>query len=102
MQAHDNAPLPPSNDRRRAMREPANDLAEIAFAGSRRRITCLVHNLSAGGALLEVSDPGLPPRFILTNHIRGQKTICEIVWQAGKMVGVHFLTSSTRSATAAA
>ncbi|MFZ1815457.1 MAG: PilZ domain-containing protein [Rhizobiaceae bacterium] len=80
------------NERRVDLREDARDLSEIYVAGSKIPITCLVHNVSARGALIESAVPDLPNRFILTNHSRGNRMVCEVAWRSGNMFGVRFAT----------
>jgi hypothetical protein len=54
-------------------------------------ISCLVRNVSAGGACLEVESPlGIPETFNLV--ILGDKSVhrCKVVWQNAKRIGVAF------------
>jgi hypothetical protein len=71
-------------------RIPVNDLSEILVAGSRVPVTCLVRNLSQGGALIESALANLPDRFILTNHTRSKRMVCEVAWRKGRTIGVRF------------
>lgn len=80
------------HERRSEGRAPANDLSEILVAGSRSPITCLVRNLSAGGAQIEAALANLPDRFILTNHARSKRVLCEVAWRRGRVMGVRFRT----------
>lgn len=86
------ADLGKTADRRNAAREPTSDLSEISCAGSKVSLTCMVRNLSRKGALIEASASALPSRFILTNHARRTRAICEVVWRNGRHLGVAFLT----------
>ena len=80
-------------ERRTAKRQPAYDISEICLAGHRLPITCMVHNYSVSGALVETANVDLPPRFILANHARKLRAVCQIVWRAGPQIGVRFLTT---------
>jgi PilZ domain len=77
-------------NRRGAPREPARDLCEILTDGLRYAMSCMAHNISATGALLETSLTGVPDRFILVNHAKHTRTVCQVVWRCGRMVGVRF------------
>ncbi|MEC9343881.1 MAG: PilZ domain-containing protein [Pseudomonadota bacterium] len=79
-------------DRRSTRREPAYDISEICFAGGRAPVTCLVHNVSGVGARIETATAELPPRFILANHGRRLRAVCQVVWRDGTLFGVRFLT----------
>jgi len=85
-------PAPRPEDRRGRRREPVYDLGEIRFAGSSLPVTCLVHNFSGSGALVEAATTQLPPRFILANLVRQYRAVCEIVWSNGRQLGVRFVT----------
>jgi hypothetical protein len=77
-------------NRRGSPREPARDLCEILTDGLRYAMSCMAHNISGTGALLETSLSGVPDRFILVNHSRNTRTVCQVVWRCGRMVGVRF------------
>jgi hypothetical protein len=77
-------------NRRASPREPARDLCEILTDGLRYAMSCMAHNISATGALLETSLTGVPDRFILVNHTRHTRSVCQVVWRCGRMVGVRF------------
>ena len=57
-----------------------------------RRLTvmdCIIRNMSAGGACLEVAAPAaLPKRFVLL-HGKTKKS-CLVVWKVGRRLGVSF------------
>ena len=80
-------------DRRNAPREAAYDISEICFAGNRPPVTCMVHNISGLGARLEAATPELPRRFILANHAKRFRAVCEVVWRDGAQFGVRFVTT---------
>jgi hypothetical protein len=79
-------------DRRVADREPAHDLSEIWVAGSKVAITCLVRNLSPAGALIEAGLAQVPDRFILTNHSKNCRMVCQVVRRDGRLTGIRFVT----------
>jgi hypothetical protein len=52
---------------------------------------CIVRDISASGALLEVSKPSLlPSRFRLIVEANGLETDCEVVHRGDTAVGVRF------------
>jgi hypothetical protein len=52
-------------------------------------VKCMVVDLSAGGACLEVPDPDrLPKRFVLLHG--STKKSCRIVWKRFHRIGVQF------------
>lgn len=83
-------------ERRREAREPARDLCEIEMDSSGYAVTCMVHNLSESGALIETSDRSVPDRFILTNHFRSERVVCRVAWRKDKLLGVRFVTRPRR------
>jgi len=78
------------HNRRGSPRIPARDLCEILTDGLRYAMSCMAHNISDTGALLETSLSGVPDRFILVNHAKNTRTVCQVVWRCGRMVGVRF------------
>ena len=81
------------NDRRTARRDPAFDISEIRFSGRRPPVSCMVHGVSASGARLEAASRELPNHFILANHAKRLRAVCQIVWRDGAQIGVRFLTT---------
>jgi hypothetical protein len=65
--------------------------ALIVFDGGRRKMACIIRNLSDGGAKLEVEKvAGLPNSFDL--FARGlDRRSCRVAWRALREVGVQFL-----------
>ena len=52
-------------------------------------VPCRVVDISAGGACLEINgQPVIPKRFVLLHG--GIKKSCNVVWKAGKQIGVSF------------
>ncbi len=80
-------------ERRAADRELSRDLCEILVERSRIAIPCLARNISQSGALLETNATDLPVRFILANHTRNIRSVCQIAWRHGRFVGVRFATA---------
>jgi hypothetical protein len=61
----------------------------IGFGGG--AIDCLVRNLSATGAALEVSNQaGIPERFMLIVPGDGLHLPCHIIWRKAHRIGVAF------------
>ena len=65
--------------------------AEIIPGGSKAKIGCIVRDLSAKGAKLEVkfSAPPVPDRFQL-NIPNVLKQSCRVAWRKGLEIGVSF------------
>ena len=56
---------------------------------------CVVRNLSAAGACLEVSHAAaLPPSFVLIIKPEIARRICAVVWRAPNRIGVRFTEPS--------
>jgi hypothetical protein len=66
--------------------------AKIVFDGGRRRVDCIIRNLSDGGAKLEVpSVGGLPNTFdLIVPSLRPHG--CRVAWRALREVGVQFIS----------
>ena len=80
-------------ERRAEKRQPVHDISEICFTGKRQPVTCMVLNLNGLGALIEAATSELPSRFILANHARHMRAVCQVVWSNGAQFGVRFLTT---------
>ena len=52
-------------------------------------INCIIIDISAGGACIEVPGAGNIPRRFTLNH-GGTKKSCSLVWQRGRRIGVSF------------
>ncbi len=81
-----------ATDKRAAPRDPAQDLSEIILPGQKHGIACMIRDISASGAKLEVSCGDLPARFVLANYTKRTKTICRQIWRKNRLVGVQFLS----------
>ncbi len=74
---------------RRAPRRRVLKAGTIGFGGS--AIDCVVRNLSASGAALEVSSQaGIPDKFTLIVSGDGLRQPCHIVWRRERRIGVTF------------
>lgn len=63
--------------------------ATIDFGGG--AISCMVRNMSAAGAALDVSSPvGIPEHFTLVLPTEGKRLPCRVVWRKEKRIGVAF------------
>jgi hypothetical protein len=78
-------------EKRLSPRRNTRIAASIVFDGGRRRVDCVIRNLSDGGAKLEVAVVrGIPDHFeLLVPKHRPQS--CRVAWRALKEVGVQFL-----------
>jgi len=77
------------DEHRTASRHRVLKAATIAFGGG--GISCVVRNLSAIGAALDVASPlGIPEEFDLlieADHLRHR---CRVVWRSERRIGVAF------------
>lgn len=65
--------------------------AVIVFDSGRRRLGCIVRNVSDGGAKLEVEKViGVPNSFDLFAPGLGRQS-CRVVWRALRELGVQFI-----------
>lgn len=77
-------------DKRLSPRRTTAIPAQIVFAGGRKRVDCIIRNLSDGGAKLEVAAvAGLPNSFDLVapGH---RPHACRVAWRALREMGVQF------------
>ena len=74
--------------------------AKIAINGAPPSISCLVRNLSAGGACLEmVSTAGLPSAFMLV--LQHTSRACRVIWRTDTQLGVTFRPNAAGHGAAA-
>lgn len=68
--------------------------AQVLFDAHGRPISCIIHDLSNGGARLGFADPvsGVPHTFTLVLFKDGVQRECEMVWTDGHFVGVKFIS----------
>jgi PilZ domain len=63
----------------------------ITFQGSGSSMDCTVHNISIGGANLEVENSaGIPDSFDLLINSENGKQHCHVVWRKEQRIGVAF------------
>jgi len=80
-----------NGNRRLHPREKTGELAEIVVDVTGRKIACLVHNISDGGAMIESSCDTLPKRFVLSYPVRNLHKVCHVVWSCGSLRGLEFI-----------
>lgn len=74
---------------RAAVRRKIHKAGSIVAGG--RPVTCTVHNLSAAGAALSVTQPSaLPDAFVLILEMEQRQHPCQVVWRRGNRIGVTF------------
>jgi PilZ domain-containing protein len=77
----------------RAPRYLVSEGAVIKFGD--RTINCVVRNLSATGAAIEVpNQPGIPTRFELNIPHLGLNLSCRVVWRKDHRIGVTFIQAA--------
>ncbi len=77
------------DDKRAAPRSRALKAGTIEFHGG--AIDCVVRNLSAGGAALDVTSPlGIPREFTLVIPADHSSRPCQVAWRKEKRIGVTF------------
>lgn len=79
-------------NRRAHPRENTGDLAELIIDLTGRKIICLVHNISEGGAKVECSASRLPKRLILNYNAKNIRKACRVKWTKDNMAGLEFVT----------
>jgi hypothetical protein len=76
-------------ENRRATRYNVLKVGAIKFG--RNSVGCLVRNLSATGAAIDLSTrPELPERFVLVLPGDGLQLPCRTVWRKAHQIGVKF------------
>jgi diguanylate cyclase (GGDEF)-like protein len=64
---------------------------KIVFNGGRSAIDCVVRNLSADGACVQVESPvGIPDHVVLTVIGESEPRSCIVAWQSANRVGLTF------------
>jgi hypothetical protein len=85
--------LPRHREARRKVRLPIRRPATVSFGEESLPVSCVIWNISDGGACLAVALPSadLPRHFTLNLAADGsvQKS-CEVVWIDKRFVGVKF------------
>ena len=77
-------------EHRSSQRQKTFKGGSISF-GAAPNIDCLVRNLSATGACIEVnSSVGIPDAFNLFIKPERIRRVCKVVWREGGKIGVEF------------
>jgi len=77
------------DEHRNAPRNRVLIAGTVEFAGS--SVSCMVRNISATGAALDVgSSVGIPEQFTLRLPTDGQRLPCQVLWRKERRVGVVF------------
>lgn len=80
-------------DRRRHPRTEMNEPAYVSAGGS--VMSCVVRNISAEGAAIEVDNPAfVPERFRLVMAHDHSVRDCQVVWIQRNRIGVSFERAS--------
>jgi hypothetical protein len=75
---------------RQASRQRVLKAGSITMRGG-GAINCVVRNLSATEAALDVASPvGIPDRFVLVIGADQSKHRCRVVWRSEKRIGATF------------
>lgn len=89
------------SDGRRSRRQSACLQGDIVSARLSERVACVIRNLSATGARIEIvkterksfqSEELIPDLFTLRYRLERTQVDCEVVWQRGNTLGVRFLS----------
>ena len=87
-------------DKRRMKRRPVHYPAWIAFDSNRQIVSCVIRDMSDGGARLMITFPIrlVPETFQLWLDKDGKvQRECEVVWTHPPYVGVRFIASQHRT-----
>jgi hypothetical protein len=79
--------------KRQSSRLPARRAATVSFGAETLPVTCVIWDISEGGARLAIAHPlaNLPHRFTLNLFKDGSvRRDCEVVWTDARFVGVRF------------
>ena len=86
------------NERRRSKRRRTYLSGRIVFNERSSTLDCLVRNLSRNGAMLEFSEPIVPPETVdLCILSRAESLRARVVWRDGVRVGVSTELQETGS-----
>jgi hypothetical protein len=85
-------PFESKDERRVSERQRRLHGGKIVFNDNSSSIDCIVRDLSAKGARLDVASPvGIPDWFDLRLNRNGACYPVKVAWRAGKQIGVMFL-----------
>ena len=77
------------DERRISPRHRVLKAGTIEFSGS--KLDCVIRNMSAAGAAIEIKTPiWFPDSFVLAVTSDGSARRCHIVWREDKRIGVAF------------
>lgn len=82
-------------DRRIAPRRQTRYISELIIDINGTAISCMVHNISKTGAMIETSSRNLPNRLILSCEAEKIRRVAKVVWSCGALAGVQFIGSET-------
>jgi len=85
----------PRPESRKTPRRPMRRNAEGLIGLDQRRLSCVISDMSEGGARLLIAGAtaDLPHSFtLLLSRDASARRQCEIVWRDGETVGVKFTT----------
>jgi hypothetical protein len=80
-------------EQRMTLRRPARRAATVTFAAEKPPVTCVIWDISEGGARLAVAHPlaTLPHHFTVNlSKDESVRRDCEVVWTDTRFVGVKF------------
>jgi PilZ domain len=78
-----------SGESRRAARRSVRRTARISFAN--QSVTCMVRNISATGASIEVTNLAeIPDNFRLIMEMESTERRCTVVWRKKTQIGIRF------------
>ncbi|MGP9813984.1 PilZ domain-containing protein [Rhodopseudomonas sp. NSM] len=78
------------DEKRRYPRSDVEEPAHVSFSGT--SLTCLVRNISAEGAAIDVDNAAyIPERFRLVMSV-GEVRNCRLIWIKQNRIGVTFET----------
>lgn len=88
------------SDKRKSPRRPIRYNAWVVRGHGKRRLRCVVHDVSTGGARLEIKKADeLPDAFMLMLTGGGEASRwCRTVWRSKDQIGVHFETMTREEA----
>ncbi|HEV3373725.1 MAG TPA: PilZ domain-containing protein [Xanthobacteraceae bacterium] len=80
-------------EQRMTLRRPTRRAATVSFGAEKPPVTCVIWDISEGGARLAVAHPlaTLPHHFTLNlSKDESARRHCEVVWTDRRFVGVKF------------
>jgi hypothetical protein len=81
----------PDSNKRRAPRQRTLKGGKIVFKEGAFTFECMIKNISATGALLQVENTnGIPNRFTLVFEDRSPSRLCNVAWRSANRLGVAF------------